>query len=172
MRLSFCTSHKPVAIIRSQGSLAIVLNIILPYMRIPGQAGHITQSGSVASGGTQIADKKVVHAKAERSSPSTVRVRAGPTPDRPQLRDRVRHGCLREERLHSWTQHPLRRVRPMPGHGNSIEQIVAERKIQMSNLNCQGARAGSWLALLFCFLVLFLILPTTESPGNRIAALG
>jgi hypothetical protein len=33
----------------------------------------------------------------------------------------------------------------------------------MSNINRRGARAGSWLALLFCFLALFLILPTTAS---------
>ena len=33
----------------------------------------------------------------------------------------------------------------------------------MSNTNRRGARAGSWLALLFCFLALFLILPTTAS---------
>ena len=36
----------------------------------------------------------------------------------------------------------------------------------MSNINRRGARAGSWLALLFCFLVLFLILPTTASGGG------
>jgi hypothetical protein len=36
----------------------------------------------------------------------------------------------------------------------------------MLNVNRRGARAGSWLALLFCFLALFLILPTTASGGG------
>jgi hypothetical protein len=36
----------------------------------------------------------------------------------------------------------------------------------MSNMNCRGTRAGPWLALLFCFLGLLLILPTTASAGG------
>jgi hypothetical protein len=36
----------------------------------------------------------------------------------------------------------------------------------MSNTNCGGARAGYWLALLFCFLGLFLILSTTAAAGG------
>ncbi|MGB2675541.1 MAG: hypothetical protein WAN12_00470 [Candidatus Acidiferrum sp.] len=36
----------------------------------------------------------------------------------------------------------------------------------MSNMNCGGARAGNWLALLFCFLGLCMILPTTAFAGG------
>src|SRR5215472_4759563 len=36
-----------------------------------------------------IANEKVVHAKAQRSSPITIRVRAGAAADRPQLLDRT-----------------------------------------------------------------------------------
>jgi hypothetical protein len=36
----------------------------------------------------------------------------------------------------------------------------------MSNMNCQGARAGHWFALLFYFLGLLLILPSAASAGG------
>src|SRR5208282_4899143 len=36
----------------------------------------------------------------------------------------------------------------------------------MSNMNCRGTRADPWLALLFCFLGLLLILPTTASAAG------
>jgi hypothetical protein len=42
----------------------------------------------------------------------------------------------------------------------------------MSNINRRGARAGSWLALLFCFLALFLILPATASGGGSTIRVG